>query len=58
MINAKDEFLEHIERVHSFVKCAFLHYKDINYILKVDHMERDYDIFLKSIDFEYDNGFG
>jgi hypothetical protein len=61
MTNAKTEFLEHIE--DRKVLCATLIYElsrkeKIYYELKVNYTTDDYRNFLKSIDFDYDNGYG
>ena len=63
MINAKDEFLEHVgERA---VKCAALRFgpeyfpaecKFVN--LRADHGAVEWNLFLAQIDFRYDDGYG
>ena len=60
-MNAKKEFLDHIE--DRKVLCVTLVYElsrkeEKYYRLKVDYNTDDYRNFLKSIDFEYDNGYG
>jgi len=53
MINAKTEFLEHIE--DRKVLCAST-WNNVN--LKVNYTDADWNAFLKSNDNEYDNGYG
>lgn len=61
-MNAKEEFIEHIN--DRDVKCASVilgnEYDDdrefIN--LKCGHAENDYNTFLESLNFNYDNGYG
>jgi hypothetical protein len=46
------------------IKCAFIQYSlgwDMDrskVLLKINYSERDYNDFIKSLDFEYDNGVG
>lgn len=66
--NARDEFLDHIRKVDSTILCASLaresfdeatfEYREIKYVLKTEFNGNDYDEFLKSLDFQYDAGFG
>lgn len=63
MINARDEFIEHIE--DRTVKCAYIKYgyeysyKEQTYhILPVEYTKEQCAQFLQSLDFEYDDGFG
>ena len=63
MINAKEEFIQHIQYKNLKVKSAVLVHKvsygnKINYILKEKYTPSEYENFLNSIDFEYDDGFG
>ena len=66
MTNAKQE-LEKLLEGKAKVKCAeitkgsiWLGYKGQfpKFTLKVNHTEKEYQEFLKSLDFEYDSGFG
>lgn len=64
MLNCKDEFLEHTKGLQPL--CAHIYKGDPDYYeevervayLKVGYTSDDFLIFLKEIDFEYDNGFG
>lgn len=60
MTNAKEEFLEVIG---TDIKCAHVDYcpdweTSITSILKVGYNQMDLDLFLQSLDFEYDSGWG
>lgn len=63
MINAKKEFLEHIEN-RPRVVCAVV--KDVHYdnenkrhrVLYENYTEVEYNSFLESLDFVYDDGYG
>jgi hypothetical protein len=62
MINAKQEFLKY---VGDTVVCADIEYRPIwsddtskTFILKCGHTKEEFDQFLDSLDFEYDNGYG
>ncbi|MCU0437463.1 MAG: hypothetical protein MUC49_06065 [Raineya sp.] len=64
MLNAKQELLE-ITKNTAKVKCASISkgYDDSNdltkrMILKINHSEEEYQQFLNSLDFEYDDGYG
>ena len=62
MTNAKEEFLEVIKN-KSKIKCASIQYKksyDESYqkTLKINYTQEDYQFFLKSLDFNYDAGYG
>ena len=61
MRNAKTELLKKVEG-KSKLKCAaiqHIHYKNVKiFNLKVGYSEKDYNDFLKQLDFEYDAGFG
>jgi len=63
MCNAKDEFIEQTKDLR--VKCARIEFvvsydMDENelYILKTGYNDVEYEKFLESLDFEYDNGYG
>lgn len=63
-MNAKDEFLDKIKNKHS-VSCAYIKFdrywdeKKVKvFKLKPGYTEEDYNAFLKSLDFEYDDGYG
>jgi len=60
MCNAKTEFIEEAEG--KTVKCAVVQYGEYRitaeYFLSCDYTPAEYDAFLQSLDFEYDNGFG
>lgn len=65
MINAKQEFLDHIkERCVGgrTVRCAKIvihtHTKTVNCLLPVGYTSEDQEMFLKEIDLEYDDGYG
>ncbi len=66
-MNARKEFIEHVEGKE--VKCVILNtmlyeYSAIKekeiviYTLKQDYSKNDYEAFLKSISFQYDEGYG
>jgi hypothetical protein len=65
MSNAKQE-LEKLLEGKAKVKCAKItkgyQYDDEDqcpeYVLKLNHSEQEYNDFLKSLDFEYDSGYG
>ena len=65
MSNAKKE-LEQLLQGKAKVKCAKItkgyQYDDEDqcpeYVLKINHSEQDFNVFLKSLDFEYDSGYG
>lgn len=62
MINAKEEFLEHVNGKE--VLCAYIYdtmlYPSVDnaYILKRGYTEEDLNNFLSSLDFEYDDSVG
>lgn len=64
MTNAKEEFLGHIEGLK--VKCAKIsrelywehESEHLKSLLKVGYTEEGYNNFLKSLDFQYDSGYG
>lgn len=62
-MNAKKEFIEHIE--NKKVKCALIIYGDDfypeqqkRYLLKAGHSIHEFDNFVNSLDFIYDDGYG
>ncbi len=65
MSNAKKE-LEKLLEGKAKVKCAKItkgyqydhEYQCPEYVLKLNHSEQEYNDFLKSLDFEYDSGYG
>ena len=67
-MNAKDEFIKHTGEVSAGIICALLvreifdseycGYVNVEYILPTNYTADEYDKFLQTIDFEYDNGFG
>jgi hypothetical protein len=71
MANAKKEFLVHTKNkellcVSIFSLCASIFYEDlwdhqtssIKYVLPIEHTQEEYDAFIKSLDFDYDSGYG
>lgn len=61
MSNAKDEFLEHVEGQN--VTCALIKYERnygefTTFVLKNGYTQNDYDLFLQSLNFVYDDGYG
>ena len=57
MINAKEEFIKFMEVIPGIV-AAIICSNDQEYLLKVGHTDADYEAFLNSLNFEYDNGYG
>lgn len=63
MINAKQELLDAVKNTAK-IKCAFIHYEKwkedetSQKTLKLNYSEDQYNEFLSSLDFEYDNGYG
>lgn len=57
MINAKEELLKLINGNVSLIVCAEIKHKSDRFMLKVDHSQNELEMFLNSLDFEYDNGF-
>jgi hypothetical protein len=55
MINAKDEFIEHVQGRE--VLCAIVAVATTVY-LKIGYTQSDYEEFLSQLDFRYDNGYG
>lgn len=55
MRNAKQEFLQHIEKLS--VKCAIIT-SPKTVVLKLHHTKEEFDTFLEKIDFKYDGGYG
>jgi hypothetical protein len=64
MINAKNEFLEHIKEDtnNSTIKCAkvtlFVESGKLTAVLPVNYTSDDYLLFLGILDVDYNNGFG
>jgi hypothetical protein len=68
MANAKEELLDHLERVKGVIKCATIShgnnwYSDENgekpsIDLKEGYTPAEYEEFLSKLDFEYDSGYG
>ena len=64
MANAKKEFLKLVE--NEVVLCASISYQNSwdyetpgsKHILSVAHTEEQYNVFVESLDFEYDDGYG
>lgn len=61
-MNAKEEFIRTVKEKSS-VKCAYILHdtysdNDMPIKLKINYDESDYNLFLESINFEYDNGYG
>ena len=64
MANAKEGFLGHTEKRN--VLCASISYQDCwdhetpstNCVLPIKHTLEEYNAFIESLDFEYDNGYG
>ena len=63
-MNARDEFIKHVG--DNKIKCAYLH-KDFDWesddyeykcLLKIGYSPEEYEDFLGSLDFSYDNGYG
>lgn len=65
IVNAKKELVGNLEG-NASIKCAVIFqdfgYSDVDdykrYILKINYSEQEYNDFLSSLDFEYDNGYG
>ena len=62
MSNAKQELL-HVLKEKAKIKCASILYdkwggKKSKKVLKLNYSDKDYDIFLDSLNFEYDGGYG
>lgn len=61
-MNAKEEFLNTTKDVTviaaSIEKLSYFHDDKNFYKLKLLYNQKDYNIFLKSLDFEYDDGYG
>lgn len=65
MQNVKEELLKEVQESGSELKCADLKWlfgygdhENKNFRLKVGYSEAELEEFLKSIDFNYDNGYG
>tara|TARA_R110000782_G_scaffold56421_2_gene118438 strand:- start:476 stop:808 length:333 start_codon:yes stop_codon:yes gene_type:complete len=64
MINAKNEFLEHIKKDtrNSTIKCAkvtlYSEYKKFTSVLPVNYTVEEYLLFLETLNVDYDNSFG
>ena len=64
MANAKEEFLRHT--ANKEVLCVSISYQDFctqerpmsDNSLKHSYTQEEYDLFIKSLDFDYDDGFG
>lgn len=54
-MNAKNEFLKHT--ANRSVKCAIIH-TQISARLKIGFTPEEYDLFLKTLDVEYNEGYG
>lgn len=57
MINAKDEFKNHVERRPRIIAVEILK-DDFEVLLKVGYSKEEYLKFLDSLDFLYDSGYG
>jgi len=53
MTNAKKELIKQLKHLPKVI-CAIVN----DSVLKVNHSEKDFEEFLNSLDFEYDEGFG
>ena len=61
MTNAKEEFLRHIENKELLCVSISHHYDWNNSkqcVLPIEHTQEEYDAFIKSLDFNYDGGYG
>ena len=62
-MNAQVELLERLE-FGAKIKCASIQYEDGYFsnpkymVLKLNYSENEYEAFLKSLDFNYDHGYG
>jgi hypothetical protein len=67
MANAKEEFIKHVG--NKIVKCASIDYSpysfrdeeeqgETTYLLPVNYTQEEYNAFLDSLDFMYDDGYG
>lgn len=60
MLNAKTEFLQHVENRH--IECAVIKFDDgedeVDILLQVDYDETDLQKFLDSLNVEYNEGYG
>ena len=57
MVNAKEEFIKFMEALPEIV-AAVICSNDQEYLLKAGHTDADYEAFLNSLNFEYDDGYG
>ena len=63
-MNAKEEFLNEIKLANGKVRCAIIEYNPYTYgesgtrLLTTGWDDHDFEQFLNSIDFEYDDGYG
>ena len=57
-MNAKDELMIALFETGSQILCAEVRCNDSLYRIQVDHIEENLSAFLKSLDFEYDSGYG
>lgn len=64
-MNAKDEFIEHIKMAQAPVKCVHIkcgmaYFEEVqkDIVLNCGFDEGDFNSFLKSLNFGYDNGYG
>lgn len=57
MTNAKDELLQAINGL-SKLKCALIHYRGNEIKLNIGYSECEYNIFLKTLNFSYNAGYG
>jgi hypothetical protein len=58
LANAKIELKEHVEETGKSLKAASLTFRKNTHSLKIGYTLQDYEHFLDSINFEYNNGFG
>ena len=61
-MNARKEFLDFVAETGAQVKCASIEYqggsKNKCYLLKVGYSDTEYEAFLSSLAFYYDDGYG
>jgi len=58
MRNAKSELIQNLLDTNTQIKCALIYYGKSQIVLKVGHLDEEYESFMKSLDFTYDSGYG
>ena len=59
MINAKNELMTELENAGKpEILCAAIECWDLSFDLGIGHSKEDFDRFMNSLNFDYDNGFG